>query len=214
MTVTQMTLRQMLEIEEAGDVLDICCPKTSIPLWSTIRTTMLRMLIEQMFYEASLQTSLRNIGAEGIFGKLRVAGTIVRSVVHNGRMLRGSGSPRPIVILATGMRVRSINGKFFNPLCDYFAMERPHETLVVEDLFGWTWPFPRVFPNAMIQTPWRIEAKIRGLVGAGRFKLPARQLIVSVAKRVEAILGMTLSPARIDSLTTTCATYAGSLAWR
>jgi hypothetical protein len=204
---SEITLKEILQIEDSVELLAIFCPDTSIPLWTTIRSVFLRMIMDDLFFEvpAAVAGGLRSRS------KLVAAAMISKSVVHNALQLRSVKQKYPISLMATGARLSNREGRYFNCLSDYFVAAAPDRTFAVEDLFDWKWPFPRHHNNLLIHTPLRIEGRLRGWLRIGSYREPARTLVNIVSQRAKDMLGWDVGKERRRWLEVACANGAASL---
>lgn len=204
----ELVLSDILQIENSAEVLAICCPDTGIPLWTTIRSPFLRLILGDMLYSMPL---VNQGGAIRSSSRLRAASLISQSFVHNAIRL-GAFPPRhPVVLMATGARLIKREERYFNSLSDHFIAAAPDRTLAVEDLFDWKWPFPRHHNNMLLHTPLHVEGALMGRMLAGRFREPARELVNLVSQRAKDILGWSMGEERHQWLERCCATGAASL---
>ncbi|MDP3283726.1 MAG: hypothetical protein Q8M56_04810, partial [Desulfobacterales bacterium] len=117
----------------------------------------------------------------------------------------------PIVLMATGARLIERNGSYFNCLSDYFVAAAPNQTFVIEDLFGWKWPFPRHHTNVLLHTPLRVEGALSGRLRTGGYRESARALVNLVSQRAENMLGWNINEVRRQWLQNICTSGAASL---
>lgn len=201
-------LADILQVEDSSALSEICCPDTGIPLWTTVRVPFLRLILGDMLYGTPL------VGGEGVLSSTSSLGrmaTISRSFIHNALQLQSLDRPYPIMLVATGARLVDRDGRNFNCLSDYFVSVAPDRTYVMEDLFGWKWPFPRHHNKVLLQTPLRVEAVLKGRMGAGRFRGKARALLDLVSRRAKELLDWDIGDGRRQWLEKVCANSAASL---
>lgn len=203
----ESTLNDILRIEDTVEISEICCPDTGIPLWTTIRTPFLRMILGDMLYGVPL---LGGGDAPRLAARLRQLATISRSFVHNALQFQALDQQYPIIVMATGVRVVVREGHYFNNLSDYFVVAAPNRTFSIEDLFGWKWPFPRHHNNVLLHTPLRVEGVLRGRLRAGSYRDPARVLVDLVSQRAKDLLGWNIGEVRHQWLEKICANGAAS----
>ena len=82
--------------------MEICCPDTGIPLWTTIRLAFLRMVMEDVLYSVPLVG--RHSGSRA-WSLLRYAATFPRSFAYNALRLHALHQPYPVILMATGVRL-------------------------------------------------------------------------------------------------------------
>lgn len=204
----QLTLGDILQIEDAVDIPGICCPDTGIPLWSTIREPFLRMILGDMHYSAPLTG---DGGPPRPGSRLRQVAAISRSIVHNVWQSHLLKQQYPVVLMATGARVVMHEGGYFNNLSGYFVEAEPNHTFAIEDLFDWKWPFPRHHNNVLLHTPLRVEGVLRGRLRAGSYREPARTLVELVSQRAKNMIGWDIGKQRSLWLERLCTNGAASL---
>ena len=204
----ELTLSDILRVEDSTDVLEVRCPDTDIPLWSTIRTRFLRLIMGDLLYGVPLvgRGPVRRSGS-----RLRVLATISRSYAHNALRSRAVKQHYPIVLIPTGARLIEREGRYFNCLSDYFVSAVPDCTLVVEDLFGWKWPFPRHHSNVLLKTPLLVEGELRSRLRVSDYRKSARELVDLMAQRARKLFGWNVGEERFKWLEKLCAIEAASL---
>lgn len=204
----EITLSEILRIEDSAEVLAICCPHTGIPLWTTIRSVFLRLIMGDLFFEAPIIAAGGGLRSGS---KLIAAAMISKSFAHNALQLRSIKQKYPVALMATGARLIDHEGRYFNCLSDYFVAAAPTRTFSVEDLFNWKWPFPRHHNNVLIHASLRLEGVLRGRLRAGSYREPARALVNIVSKRAKDLLGWDVSKERRLWLESICTNAAASL---
>eukprot|EP01041_Mallomonas_annulata_P033607 gene33607-56255_t len=113
--------------------------------------------------------------------------------------------------MATGARLGLREGRYFNPVSDYFVGAAPARTLAIEDMFGARWPFPRHHNAVLLQTPFRVDGVLRGRLRAGRYRPLSQALVELVCSRAHTQIGWDIGPERRQWLENYCAAGAGSL---
>ena len=204
----EVTLREILPIEDSVEMLEIRCPDTGIPLWSTIRVPFLRLIMGDLLYGVPIGSSG---GALSAGSRLRHAAMISRSFAHNAFRFKALKQQYPILLMATGTRLMKRDGRHFNTLSDYFVAAATDRTFAVEDMFGWRWPFPRHHNNVLLHTPLRVEGVLRGRLRAGSYREHARALVDLVGQRAKNQIGWDIGKERCQWLERLCANGAASL---
>jgi len=180
-------LVDLLEAENDPAVADFRCPSTDIALWPLIRVVFNRMLISDTLYSQPL------IGfGEATRGMpvARACATLGRSWLHNVRHLAHGKGRAEVCILTDSLGVRQVGGRWFNRLSDYFALEHPHQTLVLEEQFNWIWPMPRAVPRVIFHAPWQVSAYVSSRLHRGdAHRRQATELIRLVSERSRRLLG-------------------------
>lgn len=204
----EMTLNEILEIEDSAELLAICCPDTGIPLWTSIRHACLVLIMGDLLYGSPVE---KMEGALRAGSRLKAATAISKSFVHNAIRLRSINQEYSVALMATGARLLNREGRYFNSLSDYFVTSAPDQTLVIEDLFGWKWPFPRHHNNVLIHSPLRVEGELKGRLRAGRYRELSRTLVELVSHRAKNLLDWNIGEERCQWLEKRCAKGAASL---
>lgn len=204
---SEITLSDVLRVEDAAEVLAFRCPDTGIPLWTAIRAVYLRLIIGELLYGAPI---VDTGGVLGSRSRLKTVATIARAFAHNGVQRIALRGQYPVVLIASGARLIQVDGKYFNCLSEYFAGAAPDRTFPIEDMFNFRWPFPRRHPRMLLQTPLRVSGQMRARLRAKRFRAPARALVALVSQRAFDLLGWHVGEERRQWLETMCANGAAS----
>lgn len=190
----QLSLRDILHVEDTPDLLEIRCEKTDIPLWPLIRNVFLRAIISDLVYHNRLD----QLGA-ATRPSMRAAVTLARGALHN--FTHDMAVPGGICIMASGMGLQRKDGRFLNRLSDHFALASPGNTCLVEERFDWNWPFPRHFDRVLLHAPYQAFCELAGLVTSGsRHARLARQVIDIVSHRAREGFGWSLNEPQQDAM--------------
>ena len=119
-------LKDLLEIENDGEMLSFRCPDTAIPLWSLIRGRLHRMILGDYFYGGSL-TGGWDADKKQI--NIKLAATVSKAFIHNAYQIQTLNQGYPVLIMATGARIIKNDGLYFNCLSDYFVAAAQNQTL-------------------------------------------------------------------------------------
>jgi hypothetical protein len=201
----EITLLDILHIEESKEILEIRCPDTGIPLWSTIRVPFIRLIMSDLLYGVSINSGY------GTGSKLMHSITILRSFAHNAARLRMFNQHFPVMVTATGARLIERDGRYLNTLSDYFVAAAPDRTIAVEDIFGSKWPFPRHNNTLLLHTPIRVEGALKGRLRAGGYRDAASALVDLVCQRAKNIIEWDIGDERRQWLQRYCTNSAASL---
>lgn len=207
----EISMSDILRIEDDPEMIAIRCPDTGIPLWTVIRSAFLRLIIGDLLYGASIVGAGGAQGALPSGGRIKAVATMARAFAHNA--LR-SGVPQqayPVIVMASGARLMKHDGRYFNCLSDYFVAEAPGETLTIENTFNSVWPFPRRYPAVLMHTPLRVDGVVRGRLRARTFMPLSAQLIERVCARAQQLVGWDVGAERRQWLLRYCANGAASL---
>jgi hypothetical protein len=204
----ELTLRHILSIEDADGLMGFVCPETGVPLWSLIRSVFMSLIMADKLYEAPIVTEDGANGALGGASRLKKAGLIARAFLHNAGAAHHAS---PVVVMASGARLAMQDGYYFNCLGDYFVAAAPAQTLLIEEMFKWRWPFPRRHRNMMLHTPLRVVGAIGGKLNAGACRADSIALVDMACARASELLGFEVRSAQRAWLVKLCSTAAGSL---
>lgn len=203
----ELTLSDILRIEDLEGVTGICCADTGIPIWTTIRSPFLRLIQRDMLYGIPLVS-------EGVIRpgmRWRAMQIIARSFAYNAWKLKSLQPVYPVMLMATGARLIKHEGKYFNALSDYFVAAMPGATYATEDIFDWKWPFPRHHGNTLLQSPMRVQGVLWGQLRTRQYWEQARVLVDLIGQSAKAILGWELTSERRRWLEQLCVLGAASL---
>jgi hypothetical protein len=190
-------LGQLLALEDDRSFVEDACPVTGIPLWTVLRQPVLRMYGAGRFYTAPLIDSSYRLAADF----QRKAEALTKAIGHNRRRLPALRNGGAITISASGAGIIPRPGGLFNRLSDYFALERPDEAVVIEDFFGWRWPFPRVNDRVLFRAPIQAELAVRGRLFEHRHLSRAAGFVDRVGRRLRDTQDVDLRPADRQWLT-------------
>lgn len=201
-------LENILQIEDTNELMSICCPDTGIPMWVTVRHALLSFALGDYLYKSSVVNMGGRISSGSKFKALSV---ISKSCAYNFYKAPDYNKNYPILIMSTGARLLIKEGKYFNSLCDHFVQSKPDYTYTIEDLFGWSWPFPREYKQMLIHTPLRVEGELKGRIRASRYRESARALVDLVNQRAKNLLDWNIGEDRCKWLENRCAIGSASL---
>jgi hypothetical protein len=143
-------LKYVLAVEDNPDILKFTTPKHRIPIWILVRVHYLRLITSDLLYsEAPL------VRTTGTPLTVKAVTSTFKSAKHN--FCNASNKSSSILIRSTGAGLIARDGVMFNKLSEYFYGLRPHDSLVLEDLFDWNFPHPRSNDNVVYNTSWRIS---------------------------------------------------------
>jgi hypothetical protein len=204
----ELTLRHILSIEDPDGLTDFVCPETGVPLWSLIRSVFVSLIMADKLYDAPIVTEDGANGALGGASRLKKASLIARSFLHNAGAPCGDS---PVVVMASGARLARQDKYYFNCLGDYFVSAAPAQTLLIEEMFKWRWPFPRRHRKMILHTPLRVIGAVNGKLNADARRADSRALVDMACARAKELLGFEASHAQREWLVRLCSTAAGSL---
>jgi hypothetical protein len=206
-----IALRDLLVVEDDPALLAFRCTSTGLPLWPQIRVVFFRMIMSDLLYGTALTG-----GSTAAVSPARAMATLGRSVLHNFASNVSGVSRAEICITVDGISGQWVDGKWFNRLADHFALQRPRQTLVMEDHFEWRWPFPRHHPRVLFHAPLQAGNVVRGKLRVRAFHHEqARELVALLAARAKRCLDWESGPQReralIDMLARKHASLPGQL---
>jgi len=155
-----MELSELLSIENA-DLLKYKFPKTGMLIWPFIRYNILSTILEKQNNYETPHSSKRNLRFINLILYLKNT--------YNYRPFRIK-KKFPILFLTTAFGCTfKIDGKYFNRVNDYFVMQYPQSSLVLESSKRGEYILPRIIPNFAsydyLNIRAAVKARIRVLLG-------------------------------------------------
>jgi len=197
MAGADVTLQQILALEDDPALLEFKCVQTGIPVWPGIRNQFFRFIISDLLFSTSL-VELRR-GKRFRRNVLVGGSAIAKSVLHN--LVRGSTLHGDILLTTVGTGLFARNGAWFNRLSDHFALAARDRTVVLEDLSSWQWRFPRFNDRVLFHTPLVLYGYVAGRIAVRSHHVKkARDLIALVQARAQHFLDWTLTAQRREFL--------------
>jgi hypothetical protein len=125
-------LRQLLEVEDAEELLLPLCPVTGIPVWAVVRNQFFRLVMSDLLYPSRplLSTAQR-------LPFLRVLKSSLCSAAYN---MANPPTTAKLLIRASGVGLVERDGRSFNRYTDYFGEVVSGNAWSFEDLASWEWP--------------------------------------------------------------------------
>jgi hypothetical protein len=207
----EMGLRDLLEVEESTDLAGFVCPDTGVPLWSLIRSVFIQLIMADKLYASqivSVDGSNRILSGTP---RAKIAKLIAKAFLHNAAFALRGRADSQVVLMASGARVVKDGDLHFNCLADYFLSVAPNDSLLIEEMFNWRWPFPRKHKKVMLHTPLRVVGALRGKLNAEKYLASSSAMIDLLCARAEDLLDYLMSSQQREWLIKTCANAAGSL---
>jgi hypothetical protein len=193
----EITIHDLLRIEDTDAILDLRCPDTELVLWPQIRIALLRMIMMDLLFSSKPAS-----GASKSAPLARRLGTLGRSAVWN--FLHSSRRQREaeICIVSEAAGNQWVDGKLSSRVTGYFSGASPSKMLTLEEHFEWEWHFPRHDERVIFLAPLRAYQVVTGRlqVRAGHRRL-ASELIDLLAERCSKYLNWTMGPQRARLLT-------------
>ncbi len=187
-----ITLSDILQVENDVSFLEFRCPETGVLLWPLIRMQFFRSIISDFFYETSMISSNdRNF--------TRILSTSVKAIFHNAMNRRYAKGK--ILIIASGAGHILKKDCWFNRLSDYFAFVLRNETVVMEDHFKWNLPYPRYNQKVIYSTPILLLNALSGrvMVKSHHFEI-SKKIINFAEKRANDLLNWEIDNKRFTFL--------------
>jgi hypothetical protein len=203
-----ISIKDLLQIENSPEIFSIFCPETGIPLWSVLRGRLHRLILGDLLYGKPF---LDGWNVEGTGSKSSMIAAVSKSFIYNAVKLQSIRQHYPVLLMATGARLIKTDGLYFNCLSDHFMSAAPQHTMAVEDLFNWRWPFPRIHENVLLQTPLRVHGVLRGRLRERSFREPARALVDVALRRAQDYCDWTPNRSTKHALDAYVENRAGSL---
>jgi len=185
----EYSLHDLLEVENHPSLLDFKCAETGLLLWPLVRIQFLRSILYDLMYGAPLINRCPHWNYRAALPA--IAKSIMYNVKHRHQARRN------VLLMATGAGHVMKEGRWFNRLSDHFALAADRDTLVVEDLFEWRWPFPRHNEHVSFHTPLQLRGMLSGrLLARDSHKRLAENLISLVRSRAKKHLNWELGDER------------------
>jgi hypothetical protein len=199
----ELTLQELLVIENDAAILEFRCPRTDLLLWPLIRVVVLRMIMSDLLYG----TSLDGIGdAKPV--SIAAWYAMLRAVLHNRRRWPAAD----VCIVSTAVANQLVGGRWYNRLADPFALQYPATTVTIEEPFEWRWQMPRHHGNVLFFAPRLAAGAIVGRVRVSTAaRVTAAGLIDFVLARARDNLAWACDPVRRGQLVEMLARKLASL---
>ncbi len=205
-----ITLGQMLAVEDEPALQDFVCAETGISLWTQIRIVYLEAMMSDLLYAGTLTGRARTSAAP-----VRAMTTLARSVARNGRFALTGADRADICILGNGIADEWHGDRWFNRLTDHFAQASPAHSLVIADQYDWRWAFPRQHERTLLHAPrqaWQVAVG-RAMVRS-HHRERARQLIDLVDARALGALGWSPGASRRQDMIERLARKSAALPYK
>ena len=185
-----ITLKKILELENDPEILNFRCKKTNYLIWPLVRQEFLRCIITDLIYKTSpwFTTTITRDYTKILTG-------LGRSVFHNtfNRIEKNN----TILIMASGDGLIKKNNLTFNRLSDYFAQCLESDTIVLEDLFHWSYPSSRANNKILYTAPYNFSIAFKTRVNYNLRDInQASQLVEWLKNRAQKTLGWDLNEER------------------
>lgn len=199
-----VTLQDILEIENDEEILSFKCPETGCLLWPLIRNLFIRFIKSDLHYDTPLISEKRPARP------LKAYTTLFKVCAHN--LIKGRKIKGPVLISSTGSHVMK-DGRYFNRLSDHFAIAARDQTMTMESLFtDWHWPFPRHNDKVFFDSPILAFSSLYGKFAVKeKHEIVTEALVGFVSRRATELLSWSLSEQRRRFLTATLAKRVASL---
>ena len=205
-----VTLGQMLAIEDDPALQDFVCADTGISLWTQIRIVYLEAMMSDLLYDGTLTGRAQTRAAP-----LRAAATLLKSVARNAKFALAGSDRADVCILGNGIADEWHGDRWFNRLTDHFAQADAARSLVIADQYDWRWAFPRQHRRTLLHAPrqaWHVAVGRAAVRPHHRNR--ARQLVDLVGERAGQALGWSPGEARRQDLIERLARKSASLPFR
>ncbi len=157
MSMSGVTLQDLLVVEDDPLILDFRCGATGIPVWTQIRSEVVRKMISDLFYQGAWDGT-----TNAAVPKSQAFTTMGRSILNNLRFRLGGRCHADVCLVATAAGNQWIDGKWFNRLSDHFALACPSGTIAIESHFEWKWPVPRHNQRVIYRAPLQAANAVMG----------------------------------------------------
>lgn len=195
-TASDLSLRELLIVEDDSAILDFRCDQTGILVWPQIRVAFLRMMLSDLIYGVKLTGK-----TSATIPVTRAAHTFARSVAHNLQYRMTGRCKANICVMADGVANQWVGEQWFNRLAGHFGSACPSDTLLIEDHFEWRWPFPRHHNHVLLHAPLQAINAIKGRLSVREHhRQRARRLVNLVTQRAQRYLQWSPGQVRHDQL--------------
>lgn len=203
MSGSPQNLARLLELEDDAELIAFACPRTDIPIWTSLRQPVLRLFGAGTFYEKNFISNDYRLLADPRDKML----ALLRTASHNMRWLPSWAGQGEIAVSASGAGLIRRAGKFYNRLSDYMLEAAPGRSVGIEDLFDWRWPFPRENERLLFRTPIQAKVAFRGRLLERRQRGQASAIVALLARRLDRTLGISIEPSLQNWLTSLAARW-------
>ncbi len=188
----EITLSQVLEVENDLQLLDFVNDKTGCLYWPLIRTQFLRSIISDLVYDQPLYD---NFARNYAFSQ-------VTSVAARALMNNALNSDKRKILLSTSQVADYRNGSVWsNRLSDGFVSVFPKDSSVLEFPFGFSWHVPKTVDSFRSYLPAHLLiATFERVLDGKKFKSIATDIITLVKIRAAEILQWNISEEREHAL--------------
>ena len=190
----QVTLDQILAVEDDDAFSTVVCPDTDILVWPALRNEFLRLIIGDRLYPTSPLVEL----SPG-YQRRRIVVGAARASIHN---VLHRPQRSEVLILATGAGLLVRDGRAFNRYTDYFATQLGDRAWTVESLFGGEWQsLPRANLRFGYLSARRVRRELESRVKVrARHTALVRELVDLASNRARDRLGWAIGDGRLASL--------------
>jgi hypothetical protein len=172
-----MELSELLSIENA-DLLKYKFPKTGMLIWPFIRYNILSTILEKQNNYETPHSSKRKMGFISLMLYLR------DTYRYSPFRIKGEF---PILFITTALDCTfKINGKYVNRVHDYFVMQYPQSSMVLESSKRGEYILPRIIPNYASYDYLNIKAAIKTrirVLGANKVPTDINRFVDDISKK-------------------------------
>ncbi|WP_432240597.1 hypothetical protein [Herbaspirillum robiniae] len=189
--MNDLSLQDLLRIEDSSELMLFRCEETDIPWWPAIRAVYLRLIMSDLLYKESI-IKQRNGGS-----KSRAIKYLARSIAHNAAT-RLRNVRAELCFMTDSVGNRQVNGEWFNRLNGYFTARYPNSSIILEDHYNWEWQFPRRSGPVLLHAGDRVGQALLAKILPINISLQQRaeQMLDLLHARSFAELGWTPPPAQ------------------
>lgn len=206
-SAAEVNLYDILEVENHPSLLEFKCAETGLLVWPLARFRFLRNIL----YDLMFDSPFVNNWLHGNYSDALLP--IAKSIKHN--IKHRHQAQCKILIMSSGSGHVLKGGRWFDRLTEYFASAAREDTLTVERLFKWRWPFPRHNEHVVFETPIQIRGALSGrLLVRNRHKRFAADLVHLARSRAKKYLNWELGDERTAVLTSVLARQIAAIPFR
>lgn len=165
----ELSLRDILAIEDDASLLDFRSGEAGVLLWPLIRIVVIRMVMSDLLYGTLLD------GIETSPPLTRTAfSTMIRSILHNA--LSRDRQAADVCVMSSAVANQLVDGQWYNRLTDPFAFVCQESTLTVEEAFEWRWQSPRQNTRVRFFAPRQAIGSV-----VGRLRVTSRHRAIAAS---------------------------------
>lgn len=154
----EVTLADLLRIEDTPELLALTCSRTNIPVWSVMRVAFLRRIMgDLLFGTGSLAPPIQPRSP-------RAVAVLGRTLLHNARAAAGNGLRADVLINTDSIGDTWRGNGWLNRYADPFGDLPSGQAVVLTDLHDWRLHVPRQNGRIVYHAPVQVAAALIGRI--------------------------------------------------